>query len=62
LQPVIGNNIKVNVPALPPAKVGFKPFGSIISYAANTHNGIIRPYNEDRISIVLDLKKPQSKN
>ena len=29
-----------------------------IAYGANTHNGIIRNYNEDRISIVLDLKKP----
>ena len=27
-------------------------------YGANTHNGLIRGYNEDRISIVLDLKKP----
>ena len=31
------------------------------SYAANTHNGTSRNYNEDRISIVLDLKKPGSK-
>jgi len=29
----------------------------VSAYAANTHNGIIRPYNEDRISIVLDMKK-----
>ena len=29
-----------------------------VAYGANTHNGIIRTYNEDRISIVLDLKKP----
>jgi hypothetical protein len=28
------------------------------SYGANTHNGLVRGYNEDRISIVLDLKKP----
>ena len=32
-----------------------------MSYAANTHNGTSRGYNEDRISIVLDLKKPGSK-
>ena len=30
-----------------------------MAYAANTHNGIIRAYNEDRISIVLDLKNPR---
>jgi protein phosphatase 2C family protein 2/3 len=33
----------------------------VLSYGANTHNGIIRTYNEDRISIVLDLKNPNSK-
>jgi serine/threonine protein phosphatase PrpC len=32
-----------------------------MSYAANTHNGTSRNYNEDRISIVLDLKKPGSR-
>ena len=31
---------------------------NMIAYGANTHNGIFRNYNEDRISIVLDLKKP----
>jgi protein phosphatase PTC2/3 len=30
----------------------------LYAYGANTNNGIIRTYNEDRISIVLDLKKP----
>ena len=30
----------------------------MVAYGANTHNGLIRNYNEDRISIVLDLKKP----
>lgn len=30
----------------------------MVAYGANTHNGIFRNYNEDRISIVLDLKKP----
>lgn len=28
----------------------------LITYGANTHNGLTRQYNEDRISIVLDLK------
>ena len=31
---------------------------NFVAYGANTHNGIFRNYNEDRISIVLDLKKP----
>ena len=40
------------------SKTSTKPWGSIMGYAANTHNGIARTYNEDRISIVLDLRKP----
>jgi len=47
-------------PALDPAKVSaqhpqnYKE--SLLAYGANTHNGLVRQYNEDRISIVLDLK------
>jgi protein phosphatase PTC2/3 len=33
--------------------------GLVKAYAANTHNGTVRSYNEDRISIVLDLKAPK---
>jgi hypothetical protein len=29
---------------------------SLINYGANTHSGLTRLYNEDRISIVLELK------
>jgi protein phosphatase 2C family protein 2/3 len=52
--------MKNSLPTMQPAKVGYKPFCQIMSYAANTHNGIARGYNEDRISIVLDLKKPST--
>ncbi len=31
----------------------------MVAYGANTHAGIVRSYNEDRISIVLDLKNPR---
>ena len=31
---------------------------NMVAYGASTHNGLVRTYNEDRISIVLDLKKP----
>ena len=41
------------------AKVSLKALSpNMVAYGANTHNGIFRNYNEDRISIVLDLKKP----
>jgi hypothetical protein len=44
-----------------PAKVALQTHlanSGLIAYGANTHNGIVRTYNEDRISIVLDLKNP----
>ena len=46
-------------PPLDKARVPAKTLSkNLIAYGANTHNGIIRNYNEDRISIVLDLKNP----
>jgi len=33
----------------------------VVSYAANTHQGIIRNYNEDRVSIILNIIKPKFK-
>ena len=35
--------------------------GHIIGYAANTNQGIIRDYNEDRVSIVLNIMQPPTK-
>ena len=48
-----------NRPIVEKAKVSQKELSpNMVAYGANTHNGLIRNYNEDRISIVLDLKKP----
>ena len=48
-----------NRPIVEKAKISQKSlYPNMIAYGANTHNGLIRNYNEDRISIVLDLKKP----
>eukprot|EP00347_Sterkiella_histriomuscorum_P023809 403333314 len=52
------NTNNSTVPVILPSKISQKPWGSIQAYSANTHNGIARGYNEDRVSIVLDLKKP----
>ena len=40
------------------AKFASKTHGLITSYAANTHQGIQRNYNEDRVSIILNMTKP----
>jgi protein phosphatase PTC2/3 len=44
-----------------PTKASTKKCGVIKSYAANTNQGIIREYNEDRVSIILNILKPKSK-
>lgn len=44
-----------------PAKYASKTHGLITSYAANTHQGIQRNYNEDRVSIILNMTKPSGR-
>lgn len=43
------------------AKFATKTHGMIRSYAANTHQGIQRNYNEDRVSIIMNIIKPKNK-
>ena len=44
-----------------PAKFACKKNGVVSSYSANTHQGIVRNYNEDRVSIILNIIKPKFK-
>ena len=44
-----------------PAKFASKTHGLITSYAANTRQGIQRNYNEDRVSIILNMTKPSNR-
>lgn len=37
-----------------------KSLNIIKSFAANTHQGVVRKYNEDRVSIILNIVKPNS--
>ena len=43
------------------SKISNKAQGYVMSYAANTHNGTSRNYNEDRLSIILNMVKPDNK-
>jgi len=43
------------------SKFSTKSFGKIISYGVNTNQGQIRNYNEDRVSIILNVIKPSSR-
>ena len=42
-------------------KASNKKCGIVKAYAANTNQGIIREYNEDRVSIILNIMKPKNK-
>lgn len=42
------------------SKTSAKNCHSVSAYAANTHQGCVRNYNEDRVSIILNIIKPQS--
>ena len=40
-----------------PGKASRKSYGPIKAYAANTNQGITRDYNEDRVSIIINISK-----
>lgn len=51
----------VQLPNFEQTKCSIRKNGVISGYAANTNQGIIRDYNEDRVSIILNIMKPPSK-
>lgn len=49
------------LPNIEPSKCSQKKNGLVKGYAANTHQGLIRGYNEDRVAIILNMAKPNRK-
>jgi len=49
------------LPVIEPSKTSKKQIGVISAFAANTHMGTVRNYNEDRVSIILNIAKPKNK-
>jgi len=47
-------------PDLDKVKISHKGFGIVEAYSAITTEGIVRNYNEDRVSIILNIPKPSS--
>lgn len=43
------------------SKTSVRRNGVVRGYAANTHQGLVRNYNEDRVSIILNISEPQSR-
>ena len=52
---------KIVIPNHESTKCSVKDNGIVKAYAANTNQGIVRDYNEDRVSIILNILKPQSR-
>ena len=44
------------------SKTSSKSMGIIKGYGANTYQGLVRNYNEDRVSIIINMNKPQNYN
>ena len=58
MQPTVPYSL---VPALEPARHSSVSFKYVKSYAVNTFKGLIREYNEDRVSIILNILQPPTK-
>lgn len=53
---------KLSYPLYKSAKQSEKSFDIIASYAANTYKGTVRNYNEDRISVIVNVKHNNYQN
>ena len=51
----------LNTPDVGVARHSSKRIGLVEAYSVLTHEGIVRNYNEDRVSIVLNVSKPFNK-
>ena len=58
--PIELSNLSVFFPNYDTTKCSSRPIGNISAYGVNTYQGIIRNYNEDRVSIILNIAKPQN--
>lgn len=50
---------RIVIPNHEPTKCSMKRNGIVRAYAANTNQGLVRNYNEDRVSIILNIVKPE---
>lgn len=46
------------LPSCEPTKCSINSYGVVEAFAANTNQGLIRSYNEDRVAIILNIAKP----
>ena len=58
-QPILLTMVDSNIHNFSASKISTRSFGIIKSYAANTNQGIVRDYNEDRVSIIINMNRPE---
>ena len=58
-QPILLTMVDSNLHNFSASKISSRTFGLIKSYAANTNQGIVRDYNEDRVSIIINMNRPE---
>lgn len=55
----IAPGTRIAIPNHEVTKCSHKRSGIVRAYAANTNQGLVRGYNEDRVSIILNIVKPE---
>jgi len=61
LMPALMPGNGIVIPNHDPAKCSSKRNGIVRAYSANTNQGLVRNYNEDRVAIILNILKPASR-
>ena len=69
IEDIIGEKCQLNLDLLnlffnnyEQSKTSKKTMGVVKSYGVNTYQGIVRNYNEDRVSIIINMNKPKNYN
>ena len=52
--------LSINFTNFEPSKTSSKTMGMVKAYGANTYQGLVRNYNEDRVSIIINMAKPHN--
>lgn len=58
---MLPNKKEFHIPKMEPVKFVHKSNGVIKGYAVNTFHGMAKDYNEDRVSIIMNITKPNYK-
>ena len=52
--------LSINFTNFEQSKTSSKSMGVVKAYGANTYQGLVRNYNEDRVSIIINMAKPKN--